>query len=110
MHSYPSPKVGNKKTRGLVGCSEMGILEIEPEKRRVGKGPSELNADRWSAVMSGGEAELSWQIESSLLRHTHIGSNRQQVPPIVTRPAGLQSMGCNRLGHENLAFAQELRT
>jgi len=37
----------------------MGILEIEPEKRRIGKGPSELNADRWSAVMSGGGAEPS---------------------------------------------------
>ena len=65
MHSYFSPKVGNKWTQGLVGCPEMGILEIELEKQRVDKGPSELNADRWSAAMSGGGAELSWQIESS---------------------------------------------
>src|SRR3954462_6007160 len=65
MHSCISPKVGGKRTRGLVGCPETGIPEIEPEKRRIGKGPSELNADRWSAVMSGGGAEPIWQIESS---------------------------------------------
>src|SRR3954470_6134678 len=105
MHSYISPKVGGERTRGLVGCPETGILEIEPEKRRIGKGPSELNADRWSAVMSGGGAMPSWQIESSYSYGIFTsGQNRQQVPPIVTRPTGLQSMGCNRFGHSTLAF------
>jgi len=43
----------------------MGILEIEQEKRQIGEGPSELDADRWLAVMSGGGAEPNWQMESS---------------------------------------------
>ena len=65
VHSYFGPKVGNKRTRGLVGCPEMGILEKEQEKRQSGEGPSELDADHWSAVMLGGGAEPNWQMEGS---------------------------------------------
>ena len=85
----------------------MGILEKEQEKRQGGKGTSELNADRWSAVMSGDSAEPNWQIESSVSRYIRIGPNRLRVPPIVTRQAGLQSRGRNRFGHFILTFAQK---
>ena len=97
------PQGRRERTRELVGCPETVILEKEREKRWVCKGPSELNADRRSAIMSGGWGRAELAIgKFAILRYIQIGSNQQQAPPIVTRPAGLQSTGCNRLGHKIL--------
>src|SRR3954464_1589096 len=61
VHSFPSPKVGESGPGDSSVAPKRVYLRKEQEGRWICKGPSEPNADRRSAVMSGGrgQAELS---------------------------------------------------